>query len=229
MHYFGGRLCLDRIGAAHGNEEYVHGGDGFDLFLVKGRAQVAEVKYAEKLGKKGVRYLDAPVTGGQKGAEAGTLTFMVGGAGADVKRAEPVLRAMGKKIVHAGGEGFGQRLKLVNQLVCSIHLLALGESLALAKKQGLDLKKTRELLVSGAAGSWALNVYGEKIIQGDFAPGFSVKWQAKDARIAVEAAKKLGMDLPGLELARKRLEEAAAKGMGEDGTQSIYRLYDRAG
>ena len=70
---------------------------------------------------------------------------------------------------------------------------------------------------------------GEKIIQGDFAPGFSIKWQAKDARIAVEAAKKLGMDLPGLELARKRLEEAAGKGMGEDGTQSIYRLYDRAG
>ncbi len=185
----------------------------------------AEAGFAKKMIAKGARYLDAPLTGGQKGAVEGTITFMVGGDAADVEKARPFFAAMGKKVVHAGPSGYGQRLKAVNQLVCGIHLLALGEGMAFAKKLGLDLAITRELLISGAARSWALEVYGEKILRDDFTPGFALKWQQKDTRIALEMAKELGMDLPGLKLADAKLREAKAKGMGDDGSHSVYKLY----
>ena len=185
----------------------------------------AEKDFAGRMSAKGIHYLDAPLTGGQKGAIEGTLTFMVGGDADDIRRAEPYFKAMGKKIVHAGPSGYGQRLKAVNQLVCGIHLLALGEGLAFAGKLGLDLAAAREVLISGAARSWALEVYGEKILKNDFTPGFALKWQAKDTRIALEAAKKLGMDLPGLKLADQRLREALDKGWGDEGSHSIYKLY----
>jgi len=187
----------------------------------------AEAGFAKEMVAKGVRYLDAPLTGGQKGAVEGTITFMVGGDAADVEKARPFFSVMGKKVVHAGPSGYGQRLKAVNQLVCGIHLLALGEGMAFAKKLGLDLALTRELLISGAARSWALEVYGEKILRDDFTPGFALKWQQKDTRIALEMAKELGMDLPGLKLADEKLREAKAKGMGELGSHSVYKLYDK--
>lgn len=185
----------------------------------------AEEGFAKRMSARGIQYLDAPLTGGQKGAIEGTLTFMVGGQAEDIDRARPYFQAMGKKVVHAGPAGYGQRLKAVNQLVCGIHLLALGEGLAFAKKLGLDLASAREVLISGAARSWALEVYGEKILRDDFTPGFALKWQAKDTRIALEAARSLGLDLPGLKLADARLREALEKGMGEDGSHSIYKLY----
>jgi len=185
----------------------------------------AEAGFAQRMTARGIHYLDAPLTGGQKGAIEGTLTFMVGGLAEDIDRAEPFFKAMGRKIVHAGPHGFGQRLKAVNQLVCGIHLLALGEGMAFAKKLGLDPASAREVLISGAAQSWALEVYGGKILNDDFTPGFALKWQAKDTRIALEAAKRLGMDLPGLKLADERLREALKKGLGEEGSHSIYKLY----
>lgn len=187
----------------------------------------AEAGFATRMAGMGFHYLDAPLTGGQKGAVEGTITYMVGGEAADIERARPLLMAMGKKIVHAGPVSYGQRLKAVNQLVCGIHLLALGEGLAFAKKMGLDLATTRELLTSGAARSWALEVYGEKILRNDFTPGFALKWQQKDTRIALEMAREMGMDLPGLTLADGKLREAKEKGMGDDGSHSVYKLYDK--
>jgi 3-hydroxyisobutyrate dehydrogenase len=187
----------------------------------------AEAGFAKRMVEGGFRYLDAPLTGGQKGAVEGTITFMVGGEAEDIERARPLFMVMGKKIVHAGPVSFGQRLKAVNQLVCGIHLLALGEGMAFAKKMGLDLAMTRELLISGAARSWALEVYGEKILKDDFTPGFALKWQAKDTRIALEMAKEQGMDLPGLKLADARLREARDKGMGDLGSHAVYKLYEK--
>jgi len=185
----------------------------------------AEAGFAEKIRRLGGRYLDAPVTGGQKGAIAGTLSFMVGGDETDLERAKPFLLAMGKKIFHAGPVGCGQKLKLVNQLVCAIHLVSMSEAFAFAQAQGLDLKQTRELLISGAAGSWALDVYGEKVLNGDYSPGFFLKWQAKDIRIAMDAAKELGLVLPGLELSHSRLQAALARGLGDEGSHAVYKLY----
>jgi len=184
-----------------------------------------EVGFSDKIRRLGGRYLDAPVTGGQKGAIAGTLSFMIGGDEADLERAKPFLLAMGKKIFPAGPVGSGQKLKLVNQLVCAVHLVAMSEAFAFAKAQGLELKQTRELLISGAAGSWALDVYGEKVLNGDYEPGFFLKWQAKDIRIAMEAAGELGLSLPGLTLSHERLQAALARGLGDEGSHAVYKLY----
>ncbi len=187
----------------------------------------AEIGFAKRLAAQGVAYLDAPVTGGQKGAVEATLSFMVGGGVADLERARPWILAMGKKIIHCGPVGHGQRLKIVNQVVCALHLVAFSEGLAIAKTLGIDLTVARDLLVSGAARSWALEVYGEKIIRNDYAPGFSVKWQAKDVRIALDTVKKLGMEVPGLAMADGRLQDALARGFGEEGVQAVYKLYER--
>ena len=185
----------------------------------------SEVASAEKIRRLGGKFLDAPITGGQKGAVAGTLSFMVGGEEGDVERATPLMLAMGKRVFHAGPVGCGQKLKLVNQLVCAVHLISMSEAFAFAKAQGLDPAQTRELLISGAAGSWALDVYGEKLVKGDYSPGFSLKWQAKDIRIAMEAAKELGLSLPGLELGHAKLQEALERGLGEEGSHAVSRLY----
>lgn len=188
-------------------------------------APEAEVRFGARLAERGVRFMDAPVTGGRKGALEGTLSFIVGAEPADLDRARPWLEAMGKRIFHAGPLGAGQQLKLVNQIACAIHLLALSESLAMARAQGLDAEQARELLVSGAARSWALEVYGEKAIKGDFSAAFSVKWQAKDIRIALDAAAKLGLRLPGTATAMAQLDAALARGWGEEGVQALAKLF----
>jgi 3-hydroxyisobutyrate dehydrogenase len=187
----------------------------------------AEIKAAGRLAAHRVRYLDAPVTGGQKGAAEGTLTFMIGGEARDIERARPWFMAMGKKIIHAGPLGCGQKLKIVNQVVCAIHLLALGEGFAAARTLGLDIRQAQELLISGAARSWTLEIYGEKVLNDDYTPGFSLKWQTKDIRIAMEALGSAGLDLPGLKAAYRQLNEAMARGYGDDGAHSVAKLYDR--
>lgn len=243
----GAKVCDSAAQASRGAEfVFVCVGDTPDveqvLFAPKGAAEgaekgalavdfstispEAEVNFAGRLAAKGVRYMDCPVTGGQKGAVEGNLTFMAGGSESDLLEVRPVLLAMGKRIFHAGGVGFGQRLKLVNQLVCSLHLVALSEGLAIARKLDLDAALTRELLLSGAAKSWAIEVYGEKILKGDLAPGFLLKWQLKDALIALDAAEKAGIKLPGLEMAVERLRQAEKQGLGGMGSQALYRLYE---
>lgn len=212
-------VLFGEAGIAHGLES---GAVVVDTSTISPKA---EVGFAEKIERLGGRYLDAPVTGGQKGAIEGTLSFMVGGDVSDLDRIKPLLAAMGKKVFHAGPIGSGQKLKLVNQLVCAIHLLALGEGLAIAKAQGLDLAQTRELLISGAGRSWALDIYGDKIIKDDFTPGFYLKWQDKDVKIAQAAARDLGLNLPGLDLAAEQLAEAMRRGLGEEGSHAIYKLY----
>jgi len=215
-------VLFGESGVAHGLES---GSIVVDTSTI---SPMAEIAFAEKIERLGGRYLDAPVTGGQKGAIEGTLSFMVGGEVSDLERVKPLLSAMGKKVFHAGGIGSGQKLKLVNQLVCSIHLLALGEGLAIARAQGLDLVQTRDLLISGAARSWAIDIYGDKIIKDDFTPGFFLKWQAKDVRIAQAAARDLGLSLPGLDLAAEQLAEAMRRGLGEEGSHAIFKLYAQA-
>jgi 3-hydroxyisobutyrate dehydrogenase-like beta-hydroxyacid dehydrogenase len=133
--------------------------------------------------------------------------------------------AMGKKIIHAGAIGAGQKLKMVNQIVCALHIVALGEGFAAARALQLDLSQARDLLTSGAARSWALEVYGEKVLDGDFAPGFPLKWQTKDMRIATEALGEMGLDLPGVRMAYERLKEAVRRGFGDEGSHAIYKLY----
>jgi 3-hydroxyisobutyrate dehydrogenase len=146
----------------------------------------AAEKISQVLVDKGLRFLDAPVTGGDIGAANGTLTIMVGGNEADFQRVLPVLHAIGKTIRHCGPTGSGQALKLCNQILCAVNLVAVSEALSLAQRFGLDEGMLPEVLGTGAGGSWSLQNLGPRIIREDFTPGFRIKDMLKDLRLVQE-------------------------------------------
>ena len=175
---------------------------------------------------RGVHALDAPVTGGDVGARAGTLSIMIGGEPEEAEALEPLFRAFGKTIVRQGGPGAGQHAKLANQIAIAGTMLGLGEALGYAARAGLDLPTLLTSISSGAAGSAAMTNLAPRMVSGDFAPGFYVKHFIKDLALAADgAASDLGLDAPGLALALARYRELAARGHAEDGTQALYRLY----
>ena len=176
---------------------------------------------------KGLQWLDAPVSGGQKGAIEGTLTIMVGGDEAALAKARPVLEAMGKRITHFGKAGNGQFAKLSNQVIVAGNLLSACEGLVFAAKAGLDLNTVHSALTGGAANSWALEVLGKKMIDRDFAPAFMVKLQQKDLRLVLEAASDNHTVLSGTSLVHQLLAAVEAEGRGDDGTQSLFRVIER--
>ncbi len=182
---------------------------------------------ASALAAKGIAFLDAPVSGGQKGAVEGTLTFFVGGEAAAFTSARPVFEAMGKRLTHLGPSGAGQLGKAVNQIVVANNLMAVSEALAFAAKAGLPLAPLHEALVGGAARSWALEVLGKKMIDRDFAPAFAVKHQQKDLAIVLTNARAAGVPLPGVALVHQLLASLEAEGRGEDGTQALLTVYER--
>jgi 3-hydroxyisobutyrate dehydrogenase len=182
---------------------------------------------ARRLAESGAAFLDAPVSGGQKGAIEGTLTFFVGGEAAALERARPVLSAMGKRITHLGPSGAGQLGKAVNQILVAGTLVAVSEGISFAQKSGLPLPALHEALMGGAASSWMLDVLGKKMIARDFAPAFAIKHQQKDLAILLKAARAIGAPLPGAALAHQLLSALEAQGRGEDGTQALLTLYER--
>lgn len=180
----------------------------------------------ERLADKGVRMIDAPVSGGDTGAIAGTLSIMAGGDAADLERARPVLEAMGKRIVHCGPLGAGQTVKLCNQIAVSVTNLAVCEALVFAGKNGVDPAKMIEALSAGAAGSWQLSNLGPKMIRRDFAPGFKVKLQRKDLRLALETAGQTSAALPALALVSQLFAAADTAGLAEEGTQALLKALE---
>ncbi len=176
---------------------------------------------------KGLFWLDAPVSGGQKGAIEGTLTIMVGGDADALEKANPVLQAMGKRITHFGKAGNGQYAKLSNQVLVAGNLLAACEGLVFAAKAGLDLNTVHQALTGGAANSWALEVLGKKMIDRDFAPAFMVKLQQKDLRLVLDAASQNHTPLMGTSLAHQLLAAVEMEGRGDDGTQSLFRILEK--
>ena len=167
---------------------------------------------AGRLADRGIAMLDAPVSGGSWGAQAGTLTIMVGGEQAVFDRCMLVFEAMGKTITLMGPSGMGQTPKLVNQILVAGTVSAVAEALVFAAAQGADLLKTIEAVAGGAAGSWQLANLGPRMAQGDFAPGFMVKLQQKDLRLIQEAAQEAHVPLAVTSLARQYFTalEAAA-------------------
>ncbi|HNQ24677.1 MAG TPA: NAD(P)-dependent oxidoreductase [Phycisphaerae bacterium] len=184
-------------------------------------------RVATQVEQAGGRFLDAPVSGGRTGAEAGTLSIMVGGAAADLARAEPVLRAIGKTIVHCGPVGAGQLTKLCNQIICGLNLLAVAEALVFARGVGLDPNVVLQAVSKGAAGSWAVDNLGPRMLRRDFAPMFMVDLQQKDLRIALATASAGGVALPGSTLVSQLLAAAQAAGEGREGTQTILKTLER--
>ncbi len=182
---------------------------------------------AARLAERGIAFLDAPVSGGQKGAAEGTLTFFVGGEPAALERARPVFLAMGKRLTHLGGSGAGQLGKAANQIIVAGNLVAVSEGLAFASRVGLPLAALHEALTAGAATSWALEVLGKKMIERDFKPAFAIKHQQKDLAIVLATARARGVPLPAVALVHQLLSALEAEGRGEDGTQALLTLYER--
>ncbi|MBE9175391.1 NAD(P)-dependent oxidoreductase [Synechocystis salina LEGE 06155] len=185
--------------------------------------KTAACELATILKAKGLRFLDAPVTGGDVGAIKGTLTIMVGGELADFEEALPVLTTIGKKVVHCGPSGSGQAVKLCNQVLCGLHAIAAAEAIQLSKQLGIEPNLVIDICGSGAAGSWALTNLGPKMSEADFAPGFMVKHLLKDLRLVREAAE--NGELPGVTLAESLFESIQLLGGEDQGSQAIIRAY----
>ncbi|MDP2858908.1 MAG: NAD(P)-dependent oxidoreductase [Bacillota bacterium] len=180
-------------------------------------------KIAEELAAKGVEMLDAPVSGGDKGAVAGTLSIMVGGSEKALERVTPVFNAMGKKITHMGPVGNGQVTKMCNQIACALTILSFAEAFVLAAAAGLDVDKVLEAISGGAAGSWSMSNYGPRVLKGDFAPGFMVKLHQKDMRLVMNFAREMGVALPGAAIAQQLLSVAEKEEDGRLGNQSMIK------
>ncbi|MCR4431510.1 MAG: NAD(P)-dependent oxidoreductase [Tepidanaerobacteraceae bacterium] len=176
---------------------------------------------------KGLYALDAPVSGGDIGAREARLSIMVGGDPGAFEAVKPIFEAMGKNIVLQGGPGAGQYAKMCNQIAIASGMIGVCEAMAYAEKAGLDPTTVLKSIESGAAGSWSLSNLAPRMIKGDFAPGFYVKHFIKDMRIALESAKEMGLELPGLELALDLYERLAAEGEENSGTQALFKLYDK--
>ena len=182
---------------------------------------------AAALAEKGVEMLDAPVSGGDKGAIAGTLSIMVGGKQEVFDRCLPVFQAMGKNINLIGDSGAGQMTKLCNQVAVSLANLAMAEALLLGAKAGLNLEKMLAAISGGAAGSWQLSNLAPRVIKRDFAPGFMVTLQQKDLRLVLGAANELGVGLPGVSLVHQLFNTIEAAGEGNEGTQILVKALER--
>ncbi len=176
---------------------------------------------------RGLRALDAPVSGGDVGAREAKLSIMVGGDAEAFRRAQPILALMGTRIVRQGGPGAGQHTKLCNQIVIASTMLGVCEGLAYAQRSGLDAPTVLESIGGGAAGSFLLNNLGPRILREDFAPGFMIDHLVKDLRIAHGESERLALDLPGLTLALRQYESLAEAGEGRSGTQALYKRYAR--
>lgn len=187
----------------------------------------ATEEFAARLQTLECDMLDAPVSGGDVGARNATLTIMVGGKKEVFEKCQPIFAAMGKNIVHCGGHGDGQRTKMINQVLCGLHAVALSEAFVLAEKMGLDLPTVHKVVSSGAAGSWALDNYGPRILRGDLSPGFKLHMQQKDLRIAHETARRYGDLFPGTELAYRLFTEAKEITLAELGSHALVELYRR--
>src|SRR5437867_5733536 len=182
---------------------------------------------AERASETGVALLDAPVSGGEQGAIAGTLSIMVGGAAAAFDRAGPLFAALGKRVTYMGGPGQGQMTKLVNQVVGAGTLAAVAEGVLLAAGAGLDPAAVVEAVGGGAAASWMLAEQAPRMQRRDFAPGFMVRLQQKDLRLALASAERLGVPLPLTALVQQLLAAVEARGGGDLGTQAIVTALER--
>ena len=172
--------------------------------------------YARRINEKGCDYLDAPVSGGEVGAQQATLTIMVGGPDAAFARAKPLFELMGKNITHVGPEpGAGQICKVANQIIVALNIQAVSEALVFASKAGADPAKVRQAIMGGFASSRILEVHAERMLKGTFDPGFKIKLHQKDLNLALSSAKALSLSLPNTAIAQQMFSSCIAHGGAE--------------
>ena len=179
------------------------------------------VEIAKQCAEQGVHAIDAPVSGGDIGAQNGTLSIMLGGEAEPVNALTPLWEIMGKTFVHQGPPGAGQHTKMVNQTLVAAGMVGVCEALLYAQRAGLDLSTVLQSVSQGAAGSWALSNLGPRIIDNQFDPGFFVEHFVKDMKIALQEAQQMGLEMPGLQLAQELYQEVVSNGHARLGTHAL--------
>ncbi len=210
-----------------GEDGVIHGAAAGDLVIDMSTINpVNTVAIAEQLNAKGIAMLDAPISGGSEGAANGTLSIMIGGGEADVARANACFEAMGSTITHVGEQGAGQTVKLSNQILCVVNMLAASEALLFAQAGGVNLEKMLSAVTGGAAGSWMLANRGPQVISDYWEPGFSIDLQQKDLRLVLGAADKMGVPVIATALCFNLYRTLQAQGLGGDGNHSIIKALE---
>ncbi|MGG4604883.1 2-hydroxy-3-oxopropionate reductase [Paenalcaligenes sp. Me131] len=187
---------------------------------------VATKEFAKRITELGAEYLDAPVSGGEVGAKAASLTIMVGGKQATFDQVKPLFELMGKNITLVGGYGDGQITKVANQIIVALNIEAVGEALLLAAKAGADPAKVREALMGGFANSRVLEVHGERMVKRTFDPGFRIELHQKDLNLALTTARQLGVALPNTASAQELFNTCSAHGGGAWDHSAIVRALE---
>lgn len=180
----------------------------------------------QSASEKGIAALDAPVSGGDIGAQNGNLAIMVGGDASVFDQMRSLFDVLGSEIILQGDAGAGQHTKLCNQITIASNMIGVCEAIVYAKKAGLNPSRVLDSITTGAAGSFSLSKLGPRMIEGDFAPGFYVKHMIKDMTIALESAQEMGMSTPGLDLSLKLYKQLAEKGYADSGTQALIKLLE---
>ncbi|HZS81762.1 MAG TPA: 2-hydroxy-3-oxopropionate reductase [Stellaceae bacterium] len=215
-------------------EAVLFGPDGVAAGLSKGKtvidmssiSPIATKAFAKKINELGCDYLDAPVSGGEVGAKAASLTIMVGGPEQVFARIKPIFEKMGKNITLVGGNGDGQTTKVANQIIVALTIEAVGEALLFASKAGADPAKVRAALMGGFASSRILEVHGERMIKRNFQPGFRIELHQKDLNLALEGAKSLRLSLPNTATAQELFNAAAANGGAASDHSAMVRVLE---
>jgi 2-hydroxy-3-oxopropionate reductase len=198
-------------GVAQGLKE--SGTEGKVVVDMSSISPIATKGFAKKINELGCEYLDAPVSGGEVGAKAASLTIMVGGSEAAFDRVKPLFELMGKNVTLVGGNGDGQTTKVANQIIVALNIQAVAEALLFASKAGADPAKVRQALMGGFASSRILEVHGERMVKRTFNPGFRIELHQKDLNLALQGAKTLGISLPNTATAQELMNACAANGM----------------
>ena len=183
-------------------------------------------EFAKKINELGADYLDAPVSGGEVGAKAASLTIMIGGPDAAFERVKPLFELMGKNITLVGGNGDGQTCKVANQIIVALNIAAVGEALLFASKAGADPAKVRQALMGGFAASRILEVHGERMIKRTFNPGFRIGLHQKDLGLALSGARALGVALPQTASAAQLMQVCSANGMQDLDHSALVRALE---
>jgi 2-hydroxy-3-oxopropionate reductase len=215
-------------------EQVLFGDNGVASGLTAGKTVVdmssispmATKQFSQRINELGCDYLDAPVSGGEVGAKAASLTIMVGGPEAAFERVLPLFQLMGKNITRVGGNGDGQTTKVANQIIVALNIAAVSEALVFASKAGADPAKVRQALMGGFAASRILEVHGERMIKRTFAPGFRIKLHQKDLALALAGARELGVALPQTANAAQLMQACAANGMAELDHSALVRALE---
>jgi 3-hydroxyisobutyrate dehydrogenase len=209
-------------GAVHGMR---HGGLAIDMSTIP---PSASVRIGERLAAEGIGFVDAPVTGSRPRAEDGSLTIMAGGSDADFQRARPVLEALGQLVVHAGPQGHGSAVKLLNNTTAAVNALAVAEALVAARAAGVDTGALRQVMAAGSGGSAMLDIKAEPMLEHDFDPLFKLAHMLKDVRHCLTEAERLGAEMELAAAAERAYSAADRKGLGEQDFAAVVTVVEEA-